>query len=417
MRISAEDAEAQTREHLERAVARRLESEVPLGVLLSGGIDSSSIVAAARRHVSGTLRTFSIGFKERKFNELPFARQVAERYATEHQEFVVRSDVLKLLPQLVWHADEPFGDSSALPTYILSEMTQQRVSVALGGDGGDESFAGYTRYQVYPLLQAIRNLPLGIRQSVLHPLIRALNRWRPDSHRLIKLEHLIDHSLGSPEELYAVWLMIFPPRLMEQVWAGCGQDLVPSLPQWAIDSIRDSNATNILDQKMACDISTYLPGDLLLKIDRMSMAHGLEVRCPFLDRELMEFAAKVPAELKTPGGELKGLLKNAVRVWLPDELLDRPKRGFSVPLGRWFRDELRDLPAAILLSEKARRRGLFDEQGVRTMIEQHHRGYADLSHRLWTLMAFEAWAQTFLDPSIPPVAPLESICTDAIDAA
>ncbi len=408
-RYSRGEAEEQVREHLDRAVARRLESEVPLGILLSGGIDSSSIVAAARRHISGPLKTFSIGFKETGFNELPYARQVAELYETEHTDSYVRPKAVKLLPELVWHADEPFGDSSALPTFVLSQMTKAHVTVALGGEGGDESFAGYTRYQTHPLLRAARKLPVGVRKRMLRPLIQSLSRMRPRNLRLIKLQHLLDHSLGSPDELYPIWLMIFSPVLMSRIWAGSRDTLSPPISDWALESLRRTDATHLIDKKMACDISTYLPGDLLLKIDRMSMAHGLEVRCPFLDRELMEFAARLPAELKTPRNELKGLLKSSVRDWLPKELLNRPKQGFGVPLARWFREDLKDLPGSILLSERARARGLFNEKGVRTMIEQHHRGHADLSHRLWTLMAFETWAQTFLDPPVAPTAPLSSI--------
>lgn len=412
--ITREAALEQTRDHLDRAVARRLESEVPLGVLLSGGIDSSSIVALARRHITGTLRTFSIGFEEASHNELPWARQVAQRYATEHEEFIVRPEALSVLPRLVWHADEPFGDSSALPVWYLAEMTRRHVTVALGGDGGDESFAGYERYAEIPLVAAYGSLPRSLRAGVLGPLTGALHRIAPQSVFLYKLQWLNEMTLSAPEEQYAAWLTIFSRGILNWLWAAPPAALEPSPAAWLAAAAGQSDAREPVDRKMACDIATYLPGDLLLKIDRMSMAHGLEVRCPFLDRDLMEFAARLPAGLKFPDGELKGLLKEAVAPLLPRALLDRPKQGFGVPLTKWFRKELKRLPEDILLGERAAARGLFYPKAVRALIDQHRSGRVNHAHRLWTLIAFELWARTFLDPPSPPpgpIGPLDSSST------
>jgi asparagine synthase (glutamine-hydrolysing) len=409
LELEVEAAEEQVREHLDRAVARRLESEAPLGVLLSGGIDSSSIVAMARRHVTGPLRTFSIGFEESSHNELPYARRVARRYETEHEEFMVRPEAMGVLPRLVWHADEPFGDSSALPTWHLSEMTKRRVTVALGGDGGDESFAGYARYASIPVVSIFGKLPRALRAGPMRAAIGAARRRAVNSTFLAKLSLLNEVTLQSPGRQYSHWLTIFPSTFVDMTWAGSGEHRSPSPVDWLEAEMDASDATDAVDRKMACDIATYLPGDLLLKIDRMSMAHGLEVRCPFLDRELMEFAARLPAALKFPGGELKGLLKDAMQSHLPEELLDRPKKGFSVPLHKWFRKELRQLPEAILLSERAKSRGLFRPEGVHKLIEQHHKGAFGHAHRLWTLIAFEVWAQTFLDPANAPTGPLDGI--------
>lgn len=408
-KISVEEAEEGVRELLDRAVGRRLQSEVPLGILLSGGVDSSSIVASARQHVAGRLRTFSIGFEEKGYNELPHARKVAALFGTEHEELIVRPDTLQVLPELAWHADEPFGDSSALPTYYLSKMTRRHVTVALGGDGGDESFAGYERYDIHPVLALLRRLPPRFRTRMLGAAIAWARSRRKTSRLLLKMEHANELSLLSPMQYYGAWLRIFPRSILSQLWEGpesAGEQGDNELTRVAIER---SDAVAEVDQKMACDVATYLPGDLLHKIDRMSMAHGLEVRCPFLDRELMEFAARLPAGLKFPGGELKALLKDAMEQRLPRELLDRPKKGFSVPLRNWFREELKDLPAGILLSERARHRRLFDEQTVRLLIDQHQKGVFDHAHRLWLLIEFEAWAQTFLDAVDAPTGPVSSI--------
>lgn len=405
-------AAEQVREHLDRAVARRLESEVPLGVLLSGGIDSSAIVAMARRHVPGDLRTFSIGFEDESHNELPYAREVAQRYETLHEEFIVRPDALEVLPRVVWHADEPFGDSSAIPTYYLSEMTRRHVTVALGGDGGDESFAGYERYTSSGVIPAYARIPVALRRGPLRTAIAAVRRRAVDSTFLAKLAYLNDLTLQPAERRYAAWLTIFGPVFLDMIWNGRMEDRSPDPGERLADALRDSDAVEAVDRKMACDIATYLPGDLLLKIDRTSMAHGLEVRCPFLDRELMEFAARLPGDLKFPGGRLKGLLREAMRPLLPGQLIDRPKKGFSVPLAKWFRGELRGLPEAVLLGEPARSRGLFRQEGVRKLIEQHRTGTFNHAHRLWTLIAFELWARTYLDPAGAPTGPLTDFDLD-----
>lgn len=406
LHVGAEEAEEQVRGHLERAVAARLESEAPLGVLLSGGIDSSSIVALASRHVTGKLMTFSIGFEESSHNELPFARRIARRYETDHHEYIVRPEALNVLPQVVWHADEPFGDASALPTYYLAELTRRHATVALGGDGGDESFAGYERYRTLPILSAYGRLPRALRAGPLRSAIRAARGRAPDSTFLSKLSLLNEMTLQGPERQYSAFLTIFPSLFTEMIWNGPKEALSPSPVEWLEGAMRESDATESIDRKMACDIATYLPGDLLLKIDRMAMAHGLEVRCPFLDRELMEFAARLPGALKFPGGELKGLLKDAMADLLPEELIDRPKQGFGVPLNRWFRKELRRLPEAVLLGERARARGIFRPEGVRRLIEQHQTEAFNHAHRLWALIGFELWAQTYLDPAGAPQGPL-----------
>ncbi len=394
---------------LEEAVAARLESEVPLGVLLSGGVDSSAVVALARRRAAGPLRTFSIGFREETHNELPFARAVARRFETEHTELIVQPDAIAALPQIVWHLDEPFGDSSALPTFFLAQITRRHVTVALNGDGGDESFAGYERYRGRPLVARYERLPRWVRAELLGPAARWGARRLPASAFLEKLDLLNELSLSDFERHYLGYLTIFPPSMLKRLWALEPAALEPSPAEWAIEEARRFEAPRGLDWMLACDVTTYLPGDLLVKMDRMTMAHGLEARSPFLDHELMELAARLPAELKAPGGELKGLLKSALRPILPAEALDRPKQGFGVPLSRWFQRDLNGLLRETLLGERARRRGFFRPEAVRRLVEQHLSGRFLHAHRLWALLMFELWARTFLDPPSPPRGPVAGL--------
>lgn len=393
-------------EHLDDAVRARLESEVPLGILLSGGVDSSAVVAMARRHIAGTLRTFSIGFREESHNELPFARQVAERYSTEHEEFIVEPDAIEVLPQLVWHFDEPFADSSALPTYYLSKMTRKHVTVALNGDGGDESFAGYERYRGLPIVAKFERLPRAVRAGLVSPIAGAGARLLPQSSFFDKLAMLSEISLADFEHHYTAYLTIFHRRMKERLVSLNGSVLSHDAIEWTIDEMRKSDARSDIDRMMACDIATYLPGALLVKADRMTMAASLEGRSPFLDHRLMEFAARLPAELKMPGGELKGLLKRAMEPHLPREIMYRPKQGFGVPLNDWFRGELNSLLQDQLLGQRARARGLFNMDYVERLIREHTTGRFRHAHRLWALLTFELWAQTFLDPANAPTGPV-----------
>ena len=409
--LGEEEAKAALLEKLDDAVRARLESEAPLGILLSGGVDSSAVVAMARRHVTGTLRTFSIGFQEDSHNELPFARQVAQRYATQHEEFVVKPDAVAILPRLVWHFDEPFADSSALPTYYLAEMTRRHVTVALAGDGGDESFAGYERYRGLSIVQRFERLPRFVRAGLVAPAAALGTKLFPGSSFFDKLRMLNDISLADFDRHYLAYLTIFQRAMKERLWASSPDLLEPDALEWSLAEMRKSDAVSDVDRMMACDVATYLPGALLVKVDRMTMAHGLEVRSPFLDHHLMEFAARLGGELKAPGGELKRLLKAALEPHLPREVLDRPKQGFGVPLGEWFRGDLQPLLRDQLLGPAAQGRGLFRRAAVERLIDEHVTGRFRHAHRLWALLTFELWAQTFMDPSAPPTAPLTSLNT------
>lgn len=411
LQISEEAAREAVIEKLDEAVADRLESEVPLGILLSGGVDSSAIVAMARRHIAGPMSTFSIGFREQTHNELPHARKVAERYETDHEEFIVEPNAIDVLPQIVWHADEPFGDSSALPTFYLAQMTRRHVTVALGGDGGDESFAGYERYRGLPLVRRFSNVPRVIRAAAM-PALDLASRLAPGSAFFDKAVLLNEISLMDADREYIAYLTIFHRRMKERLlapeFAGRPADSDDAL-QWTLDKLAASDARESVDRKMATDIATYLPGALLVKADRMTMAASLEVRSPFLDHRLMEFAAGLPPDIKYPGGELKGLLKRALEPHLPHEIMYRPKQGFGVPLNDWFRGELKGLLYESLLGSRARARGIFNMKYVERLLAEHTSGRYHHAHRLWLLLVFEIWAQTFLDPASAPTGPIGAL--------
>jgi asparagine synthase (glutamine-hydrolysing) len=404
--ISEADACDYVRELIDEAVRIRLESEVPLGFLLSGGIDSSAVVAFARRRFSGDLRTFSIGFEEASHNELPYARTVARQFGTIHEELVVRPEATLVIPKMVWHFDEPFADSSGLPSFYVAKMTRRHVTVALNGDGGDESFAGYTRYLGMPRVEAYRRIPRPLR-AALGPLARAGHAALPFLPLLGAIDYLNERSLATPGRLYAYHMTIFHERERRRLLAAPlrqaldGRDALTEL----LDCFERPGLLAEVDRKMFTDVMTYLPGDLLVKMDRMCMAHGLEARSPLLDHKLMEAAARLPAELKFKGREQKYLLKKALEPILPREIMYRPKQGFAAPIGRWFRGELSAPLREVLLSDRARGRGFFNAGEVGRLVSEHLSGRVDHHHRLWALLCFEVWCRTFLDRS-PTAGPI-----------
>lgn len=406
--MSEDEACERVRAGLDEAVRIRLESEVPLGCLLSGGVDSSAIVALMRRHISGPLRTFSIGFDEGTHNELPYARVIAQQYETVHEEFIVRPDTLATLPRLVWHCDEPFADSSALPTYYVSEITRRHVTVALNGDGGDESFAGYVRYRGFNLIERYKRLPAGLRRALLGPLTRALTRAFPASARLEQAKYLNEFSLLPPGREYAQYMLVFRDYQRRALCTGEHGDVAHASDPVAklLDFYDRAELRDATDRKLFCDVSAYLPGDLLVKADRMTMAHSLEGRSPFLDHKLMELAASLPGGMKFKDGTLKYILKKAMEPLLPHDILHRPKRGFAVPIGEWFRGPMREFTRGVLLSPEARRRGFFNAAFVEKILADHIAKRQNHHHRLWSLLCFEIWCRTFLDRADPAAGPI-----------
>jgi asparagine synthase (glutamine-hydrolysing) len=403
-----EDAAEQLRELLLEATRVRMMSERPLGAFLSGGIDSSAIVAAMVRQTSGRVKTFSIGFDDREFDERRYARMVAERYNTDHHELVVTPSILSMLPTLAWHFDEPFADSSAIPSFYLARMGAQHVTVALNGDGGDECFGGYRRYVAMARAGRISVPPsTQLRLERLGSLLMA--RSAPRS-RLRKVARILE-LLGQPApRRYARLMSYFTPEQKAALYSDalCEQLLGVDSYQLLDDAFAASSADSDIGRIMDIDVNTYLPGDLLVKMDIATMANSLETRSPFLDHHLMEWAAGLPTNLKLRSGTTKYLLKKAVAEWLPPELLTRPKMGFGVPLAVWLRTELRELSWDVLTDQTARSRELFRPDAVIELLREHHQG-RDHSNRIWALIQFELWHRMFLDSTATTAPSVDAV--------
>ncbi|GAB4413948.1 MAG: asparagine synthase (glutamine-hydrolyzing) [Anaerolineae bacterium] len=383
---------------LEEAVRLRLLSDVPLGAFLSGGLDSSLVVALMARHTSGPVKTFAIGFAgEPSFDETPYARQVASLLDTEHHEFIVEPDAIALLPRLVWHHDQPFADSSAIPTYLVSQHTRAHVTVALTGDGGDELFAGYERFRAAHLARHYRRLPGPMRAGLRH-LVDALpeaTSYRGLAQRARRFVH------GAEREAHAAyfdWVRIFTDAQLTALLAGP----VTEAPVSHFNSyFVAGDGRDLTAQLLDANLRSYLPDDLLVKADRCSMAASLEARSPFLDHRLVELAARIPSNLKLRGSTTKLILRQLATRLLPADIINRPKHGFGVPVGRWFRTDLRDYVREILLDSRTLERGYFREAALRTLIDEHLSGRRNHGHRLWLLLTFEWWHRLYIDPPRP----------------
>ena len=384
---------------LQDAVRSHLMSDVPLGAFLSGGVDSSLVVGLMARASAAPVRTFSIGFDDPRYDELEHARVVARHFATDHHEFVVRPDALGILDRLVAHFDEPFGDSSAIPTWYVSELARRHVTVVLSGDGGDELFGGYDRYFPHPRIAAFDRL--GI----------------PGARRLAGLAWpLLPHGMKGKNFLRTV-AKDAQGRYLDQIGYFQRDEKSALLTGDMRRRLAGADAEAALGrhfarfaalpwhgQMMHFDFETYLPEDILTKIDRMSMAHSIESRVPLLDNHVVEFAARLPASLKIRGGRRKHILKEAAAPLVPASILARRKRGFEVPVGVWFRGGLRELFADVLLSARARERGYFEPRFIRRLVDEHVAGRRDHTLRLWSLLIFELWHRQYLD-SREPAAP------------
>ncbi len=399
------DAVEKVTELIDDAVKARLESDVPPGCFLSGGVDSSLVVSFMRRFITGDLNTFSIGFKESSHNELPYALEVAKKFDTKHHEFIVEPDALGIIDTLAWHFDEPMADSSAIPTYYLSKMSREHVTVVLNGDGGDESFAGYARYRGVPLLNRYSRLPACLRR-MLGPCWHMLSEIFPASGRLEMLDYANRITLDGPEKTYMASMVFFRDYMKKDLFAAKWHGELFKDGSWDTDQIqmsfmKDGTAKNELDKMIYSDIMTYLPGALLPKVDRTTSAVGLEGRSPLLDQNLMEFAARLPLELKFPNQHLKHILKAVARPVFGDEFLERPKQGFGIPIGDWFRGPLRDLVREYMLSKKVEDRGFFDPKYMKRIYDEHTSGRMSHMHRIWALIMFETWCRTFIDRADP----------------
>jgi asparagine synthase (glutamine-hydrolysing) len=399
IRVSEEEAGERAIEILREAVRVRLMSEVPLGAFLSGGIDSSAVVALMSELSSTPVKTFSIGFEEQDFSELHHARRVAEHIGAEHHEFIVRPDAMEVLPTLVEHYGEPYADSSAIPTYYVSRETRRHVTVALNGDGGDECFAGYERYAAMQLAERYRRLPERLRRTVVESAVEWLPAPENRRNRVRSLKRFLKAASLPKAERYLRWVSVFDPIAKEELYSeDFRRETTPLgaanlLEPWFVRA----NGAGIVDASLLADTMTYLPNDLLVKVDIASMAVSLEARSPFLDHHVIEFAASLPENLKLRGLTTKYLLKRMLRRLLPAENLKRSKMGFGVPIGHWFRGEMQPFLREVLLSEKALARGLFRPEAVRRLVEEHTSGAQDYAHQLWTLLMLELWFERFID--------------------
>jgi asparagine synthase (glutamine-hydrolysing) len=402
--VATEDLSASVREHLLDATRVRLRSDVPLGAFLSGGVDSSAVVAAMAQQVSGRVKTFTIGFPVANVDERQYAREVAELFDTDHHEYVVDPDAVELLPRLAWHYSEPFSDQSATPSFYLSEMTRQDVTVALNGDGGDESFAGYRRYIGNDMARRLEGVPSPISRVVTATLSRIGTGANQNSARarLLRLSKAVQLDAASR---YRMWIACFDEHERHALYTPEFRSRTDSSRAKSVirDAFERSNAPTLIERLLDVDVHTYLPDQLLVKMDVASMAHSLEVRSPLLDQRFMELAARLPLSAKVAGVTSKLLLKQAVSTWIPSRILDRPKQGFTMPIAQWLRADLRGLPATLLLDPLALKRGVFRREAIERLIVEHHRGVKDHAEKLWALIQLEMWFRTYIDtvPSGP----------------
>ena len=383
---------------LEEAVRLRMVSDVPIGAFLSGGIDSSTVVALMSRLSKGPVKTFSIGFEDEAFSELPHARVISRRFGTDHHEFVVKSDAVAILPLLVRHFGEPFADSSAVPQYYLSKLASESVTVALSGDGGDEGFGGYGRYVAALLARPADRLPGPLRNGFA-ALGRGLATFPRATPFLLRAGHFLRALNDDPGRRYARWMSCFDGDQQVALFSKDFLERVRSIdPEGLIlDAYRTSDAAHFLNATLDVDVRTYLPNDLLVKVDITSMANSVEIRCPFLDHPLIEFAASLPPSVKIRGLKKKYLLKRAVADLLPEQILDRPKQGFAVPIDQWFRHDLKEMAHDILLDPHSLGRGYFRAEVVRGLLDEHVKGVRHWHHQLWNLLMLELWHRACID--------------------
>ena len=409
LQFSADDSlsvaqwEAAVRAKVEESVQTHLIADVPVGAFLSGGTDSSVVTGIAAQRMGRPIQTFSIGFRESQFNELPYARQISQRYGTQHVEEIVSADAAALLDQLCWHYDEPFADSSAIPTMLVSRLASQHVKVVLSGDGGDEAFGGYSRYP-HDLREGIYReyLPAWLRRGILGPLARVWPKadWLP--RHLRAKTTLTNLSLDS-DAAYANTLSLCRLPLRRQLLSG---DVLRQLnghqPEALVRQAFQEGRPDPLSCMISADINTFLPDDYLVKVDRASMAYGLEVRPPLLDHELLELAVKIPSRLKIQGGETKWIFKQACRDLLPEGIRNRPKQGFEIPVDAWLRGPLQELFRETVLDPGGRAAALLNLQQVKKAMDQHVSGQRRLGQTLWSLLVLTRWAEVFLDPNVLP---------------
>jgi asparagine synthase (glutamine-hydrolysing) len=392
------------RQRLTEAVRKRLQSEVPLGAFLSGGIDSSLVVGLMSQLCAEPVQTFSIGFPVAEYDETRYARDVAHRFGTQHREFRVEPSAVDILPRLVWHFDEPFADSSAIPTWYVSQLTRQHVTVALTGDGGDELFCGYPRYLAVQVAAWHDRWPAGLRQLLASRIWQRLPSGTRQKSLLRRFKRLTGALSQPPVRRYFDWVSIFNEAARASLYT---EDFLTALPdrdpcETLAAAFFACSRRDAVTQAALADLVTYLPCDLMHKVDMASMAHSLECRCPFLDHHVVELAAAMPLKLKLRRGRGKWILRRAFADLLPRSVRRRGKMGFGVPLAHWFRHELKDLAREVLLDPSTLARGYFQPEAVQRLLADHLAGRFDHGYRLWSLVILEMWQRQWLTPAPQP---------------
>jgi asparagine synthase (glutamine-hydrolysing) len=384
---------------LRESVRKELISDVPLGVFLSGGIDSSA-VTAMMAELGSSVKSFSVGFAERTFDEAPYARQVAAHLGTDHHELTLEpSMLLGLIPQLPALLDEPLGDASIIPTYLLSAFTRRHVKVALGGDGGDELFAGYPTLQAHRLAGLYRRAPRALRQGIVEPVVRRLPVSRDNLSFDFRAKRFVGGAMSSVTERHQRWMGSFAADERAALLSAEVRDQLANAgrrdPLEA--ALEGTRLVDPLNQVLLIDMRLYLENDILVKLDRASMMASLEGRVPLLNNDLVEYATRLPLDLKLRGLRSKFLLKRALRGLLPEKILRRPKKGFGIPVATWFRGPLKEQLLSVLSPDRIARKGFFDPLAVSALIEEHMAGRRDNRKQLWTLFVFELWHDGYVN--------------------
>lgn len=396
--LSEDEWKLRITDKLDESTRLRMISDVPIGAFLSGGIDSSAIVAMMAKNSSSPIKTFSIGFEEEKYNELKYAKIIAEKFKTDHTEFIVKPDAIDLLPMLVRQYEEPFADSSALPTYYVSKLTRDHVTVALNGDGGDENFAGYGRYSIHKFSLYYDKL-IFLHKALILPLFALAARIFKTT--LFDRAYRFAESLSKPYNYrYVDYICYFTNQMKDELYTDSFREKMHTKDSYKIiaDKFRESGSHNKIEQAVYADFSTYLADDLMTKVDIDTMAVSLEGRSPFLDHEFLELTAQIPFHLKLKGlNNKKYILKEALRGIIPDEVMFRPKMGFSIPVHDWFRNELKSYAYEMLLSEKALARGIFKKESIENFLETHMTTRLQFGYHIWALLTLELWFQEYFD--------------------
>ena len=397
--ISEGEAIEETTRLLRESTRLRMISEVPLGAFLSGGVDSSTVVALMAQESSTPVKTFSIGFEEEDFSELKYARMVAEHVGAEYHEFIVKPNAWEILPTLVDHYGEPYADSSAIPTYYVSKETRKHVTVALNGDGGDESFAGYERYAAMRIAEKYHRIPAMLRKAFVEFPAGLIPTSELKRSRVRDGKRFLAAASLPRVERYFRWSSAFDRESKSDLYASDFRHAIDAtdasefLRKW----FATANGSGIIDTTMLVDQMTYLPNDLLVKVDIASMANSLECRSPFLDHKVIEFAASLPESLKISGVETKSFLKKVAARLVPKEAIYRRKMGFGVPVGKWFRGEMKGFVQEVLLSEESLNRGVIRPEMLKKYVDEHTSGDRDHAFRILALLMLELWYQRFID--------------------